>query len=270
MEPILAVVFDFDDTLAPDSTSGLMRLVGFEPKAFWSGEFEAMLAEGWDQVPGFMHKLIELSEQQGGLITADFLADWGRRLPLFEGVTEVFGLLREYMAQAAPGFRLEFYLISSGIGQILRHTAIAPEFTEIWASDFSYNAAQAIAFPKRVVSFTDKTRYLFQISKGIIGAKAKDSTLVNQRFESFRIPMHQILFVGDGYTDIPCFSLLARKGGEAIAVYQKERPETWKKARGFVKDERVKMFERADYRPDSPLLDSLKGLLVEMAERAGG
>jgi len=267
MSRTLAMVFDFDDTLAPDSTSGLMAELGFDAPAFWTGEFDQMLRDGWDQVPGFLYKLQQLSDEKGGVITADFLKSWGQRLPLFDGVEEVFDLLRAFIAQEAPGVNLEFYLVSSGIGQILRHTKIAHHFTEIWASDFAYDKNNAIKAPKRVVSFTDKTRYLFQISKGIIGEKAKDYYLVNERFDEFRIPMSQMLFLGDGATDIPCFSLLSRKGGEAIAVYHGQRRDSWKKARHFIKEDRVKMIERADYRAGSPLLDTIQGLLSEMIER---
>jgi len=267
MSNIIAVIFDFDDTLAPDSTTGLMEQVGFDAEGFWAGEFEEMLKTGWDQVPGFMHQLVQISEAQGGKITESYLADWGKRLPLFEGVPEFFAGLRRFMAEQAPDVELEFYLISSGIGEVMRNTAIAGEFTEIWASDFHYDQRGAIAGPKRVVSFTDKTRYLFQISKGIIGEKAKNHQLVNDRFDQFRIPMKQMLFIGDGYTDIPCFSLLKRKEGEGLAVYHPERRGSWKKARQFVKDERVQMIARAEYGPDSELTDNIQGLLLEIVEK---
>lgn len=264
----IALVFDFDDTLAPDSTTGLMEQLGFDAMNFWSGAFEEMLASGWDQVPGFLYKLIELSNERGGLITADYLADWGRRLPLFEGVEGFFDVLRQYAAKEAPGMELEFYLISSGIGQVLEHTPIAHQFTEIFASDFHYDAQGRIAAAKRVVSFTDKTRYLFMISKGIIGEEKKKYYRVNDKFDDFRIPFTQMIFVGDGGTDIPCFSLLKRKGGQRIAVYHGERRSSWKKARGFVRDERVEIMEEANYAPDSALMKSLKNLILDIAESA--
>ncbi|OGG96361.1 MAG: hypothetical protein A2508_03390 [Candidatus Lambdaproteobacteria bacterium RIFOXYD12_FULL_49_8] len=269
MQNKIAVVFDFDDTLAPDSTTGLMEALGFDAEGFWGGEFEEMLRSGWDQVPGFMYQLVKISEAQGGKITSTFLQEWGKKLPLFEGVPEFFGELRLFMAQTAPAVELEFYLISSGIGEVIRHTPIAHEFTEIWASDFYYHPQGSIAGPKRVVSFTDKTRYLFQISKGIIGEAQKNYRAVNDRYQEFRIPMEQILFVGDGYTDIPCFSLLKRKGGQGLAVYSPTRQDSWKKARSFVKDERVELIARAEYSPGSALSDNLRGLLQEIAQKIG-
>ncbi|MDT8446040.1 MAG: haloacid dehalogenase-like hydrolase [bacterium] len=267
MNPKIALIFDFDDTLAPDSTTGLMLEMGFDAPSFWEGDFVRMLASGWDQVPGFLHRLIELSEEKGGLLTRDYLADWGRRLPLFEGVAGFFDQLRQFAQEQAPGVDLEFYLISSGIDSVLRHTAIAQEFTEIFASDFHFNEAGRAVAAKRVVSFTDKTRYLFMISKGIIGEETKKYYRVNDRFDSFRIPFTQMIFVGDGGTDIPCFSLLKRKGGQRVAVYHGEHRASWKKARGFVKDERVEIMEQADYSPHSPLMNSLKNLLLEIVEQ---
>src|SRR3989339_1520575 len=113
MKHKIAVVFDFDDTLAPDSTTGLMEELGFDAEGFWAGEFETMLKNGWDQVPGFMYQLVKISEAQGGKITATYLQNWGARLPLFAGVPEFFGELRQFIAQEAPWVGLEFYLISS-------------------------------------------------------------------------------------------------------------------------------------------------------------
>ena len=91
---------------------------------------------------------------------------------------------------------------------MVRSTPIAHEFTEIWASEFTYGADGGIEFPRRIVSFTDKTRYLFHIQKGIIGREFRNKPFeVNRKPEDrLRVPFDQMVFVGDGYTDIPCFA----------------------------------------------------------------
>src|SRR3546814_7042913 len=116
-----------------------------------------------------------------------------------------------------PRVQLEFYLICSGIGDVFRHTPIAHEFTDIWASEFNYGDDGAIEFPRRIVSFTDKTRYLFHIQKGIIGQASRGKPFeVNRKVpeDKLRVPFEQMIFVGDGYTDIPCFSLIRRRSEE--------------------------------------------------------
>jgi hypothetical protein len=170
MSDVIALIFDFDDTLAPDSTSGFLESIGVDTQQFWTQRVDPLLAQDWDPVPAYLHEMISLSRAaEHGLITQDKLQQWGKSLPLHAGVQSLFGRLREQVRLAHPQVQLEFYLISSGIGDVVRHTAIAHEFTAIWASEFVYDSQGGISFPKRIVSFTDKTRYLFQIQKGIVG-----------------------------------------------------------------------------------------------------
>src|SRR5690606_261261 len=133
-----------------------------------------------------------------------------------------FSRLRQAVREVQPQVQIEFYLISSGIGDVVRATPIAHEFTEIWASEFVYGERDEIVFPRRIVSFTDKTRYLFHIQKGIVGPDYRGKPFeVNRKVteDRLRIPFDQMIFVGDGYTDIPCFSLIRRAGGFAFGVW---------------------------------------------------
>ena len=212
MSDVIALIFDFDDTLAPDSTSGFLESIGVDTQQFWSGRVDPLLAQDWDPVPAYLHEMIALSQRgDHGLITQERLQEWGRKLPLHTGVTTLFSRLREQVRRAHPQVQLEFYLISSGIGDVVRHTPIASEFNAIWASEFIYNEQGGIAFPRRIVSFTDKTRYLFHIQKGIVGPAFVGKPFeVNRKVaeDRLRVPFDQMVFVGDGYTDIPCFSLI--------------------------------------------------------------
>ena len=123
---------------------------------------------------------------------------------------------------------------------------------------------------KKVVSFTDKTRYLFQIQKGIIGSESKGKPFaVNTRIpdEKLRIPLDQMIFVGDGYTDIPCFSLIKKAGGVSIAVYNKNHTEKWENAYQFVADGRVSNLHSANYQEDSDLTNFLSMAVRSLSER---
>jgi len=153
MSDVIALIFDFDDTLAPDSTSGFLESLGVDTQQFWSHRVDPLLAEDWDPVPAYLHEMIALSrEGEHGPITQKKLQEWGQTLPLHAGVQTLFSRLREQVRQAHPQVQLEFYMISSGIGDVVRHTSIAHEFTGIWASEFVYDAQGAISFPKRIVS----------------------------------------------------------------------------------------------------------------------
>jgi phosphoserine phosphatase len=271
MHETIAVVFDFDDTLAPDTTSGFLRHAGMDDvPRFWLEEVAPLIESGWDPVPAYLHRMIE-SAQAGnlGALTQRAFEQWGHLAPLHPGTDTLFQRLRQTAREANPRCNIEFYVISSGIGDVLRHTRIAHEFTDIWASEFHYDASGDACFPRRVVSFTDKTRYLFQIQKGLIGKTALGQPFaVNRRLtpQQIRIPLNRMIFVGDGYTDIPCFSLLRQHGGTPIAVYDPHHEEKWRNAYNFVRDGRVANLLSANYEAGSDLSNNLVMAVRAMAD----
>ncbi|RMH60428.1 MAG: haloacid dehalogenase-like hydrolase [Zetaproteobacteria bacterium] len=271
MQERIAVIFDFDDTLGPDSTSGYLRNAGIEDvEGFWR-EVGQMMQDGWDPVPAYLYHMIEAA-QAGRMrpMTRESLRAWGRKLPLFPGVERLFGYLRGVAREANARVTLEFYLISSGIGDILREMPIAHEFTDIWASEFHYDGEGRAVTAKRIISFTDKTRYVFQVQKGIIGKDTRSKPFaVNRRVppDQLRIPLSQMIFVGDGYTDIPCFSLIKQNGGIPIAVYDQKHMEKWGNAFQFVTDGRVSNLHSANYRDGSDLVNFLTMAVRSLCER---
>ena len=271
MSDVIALIFDFDDTLAPDSTSGFLASMGVDTAAFWKDEVDPLLAQDWDPVPAYLYKMIELSRSARlGPITRERLRQWGRALPLHDGVTSVFGRLRQAVRQVHPQVQVEYYLISSGIGDVVRATPIAREFTDIWASEFVYGEDGGIAFPRRIVSFTDKTRYLFHVQKGIIGPAYTGKPFeVNRKVagDRLRIPFDQMIFVGDGYTDIPCFSLIRRAGGIAFGVWDPKHRDKRSRAWGFIEDGRVSNLNQARYDEAAELYQWLEEAVTSLAGR---
>jgi hypothetical protein len=167
----IALVFDFDDTLAPDSTSKVLEAIGLDPPDFWA-RHRTLLEHGWDQVPAYMHMMLDESRARGGAITRDLIEDVGRRLRFYPGVTTMFTRYKQ-LIESDDRFQAHFYVISSGLGDLIRATRIHPSLTDAWGSDFAYDDAGAICAIKNAISFSDKTRYLFQISKGQIGPAAR-------------------------------------------------------------------------------------------------
>jgi len=271
MSDVIALIFDFDDTLAPDSTSGFLQDIGVDTDVFWNQQVGPLLADDWDPVPAYLYRMIALSQEgKYGPITRERLTDWGARLPLHEGVASLFERLRASLHASYPQIQLEFYLISSGIGDVVRATPIAHAFTDIWASEFFYDATGAIAFARRVVSFTDKTRYLFHIQKGIVGRHAHGKPFeVNRRVseDRLRVPFNQMVFVGDGYTDIPCFSLIRKAGGVAFGVWDARVRDKRSRAWGFIEDGRVSNLNQARYDEASELYPLLEAALESLAGR---
>jgi hypothetical protein len=258
----IALVFDFDDTLAPDSTSAYLEYMGVDVQDFWKRKVHALLEDDWDPIPAYLYMMIKESEgrKDNQPFTRESLIKFASKIKFHKGVNTIFPRLKKFVAKNYPEIDLEFYLISSGIGEILRHTKIAKYFTDIWASDFTYDEKERIAFPKKIVSFTDKTRYLFHISKGLVGKKYRAKPFdVNKKVEpdKLRVKMDRMIFVGDGYTDIPCFSMLRKSGGFAFGVYDRHAREKWGRAWGFIEEGRVSNLHSADFTNNSDLSNSL-------------
>jgi hypothetical protein len=265
----IAIIFDFDQTLTDDSTSGFLESLGIDAADFWSRSVGPLLEEGWDPIPAYLYRMIEQSNQgsAGERITQQRLADWGRQISFYPGVHKMFSTLRKTAAAVDDALAVEFYLISSGIGEILRASRVAKEFKDIWACEFHYGQRGEIVYPKNIVSFTEKTRYLFQVSKGIVGPDSRmDAAQVNKKVaDGFRMPFSQMIVIGDGMTDVPCFSLVNRYGGIAIGVYQRDLTSRWGKAWQFVADQRVASLHQTNYSSSSDLMNSLVMAVQQIA-----
>jgi len=266
----IAIVFDFDETLAPESTSAFLDSLGIDVPTFWSKEVTPLVNNyNWDAITAYIYKMLEISQKKVP-ITKDMLCSWAQSMQLYPGVEGIFQSLREHLAEINPDINLEFYLISSGIGEIVRNTSISSEFHDIWACEFHYNENNEISFPKNIVSFTDKTRYLFQIRKNIVKKRAFGNPFeVNKKTpkNKHKIPFTNMIMVGDGFTDVPCFSLIKGRGGIAIGVYDQHDREKWGKAWGFVHDNRVSNLVPSDYSPKSALVNSLMMAITNIAQR---
>ena len=257
----IAIIFDFDETLTPDSTSSFLEHIGTDVPAFWK-RHAGLLKQGWDPIPAYLQMMLKdsVGMPRGKRITRERFAAFGRQIRPYPGVQQLFARARKQAAAVHADISVEFYIISSGIGEILRATSIARHFSDIWASDFSYGPDGEIDGLKNVVSFTDKTRFIFQISKGITGERARSNPFaVNEKIpdDRIRVPFDQMIVIGDGFTDIPCFSLIQKFGGIAIGVYDRDSRERWGKAWGFVESHRVTHIAAADYRKRSGLDDAL-------------
>ncbi|WP_428380900.1 haloacid dehalogenase-like hydrolase [Nevskia ramosa] len=270
MREIIAVVFDFDDTLAPDTTSGFISKHGIDAEDFWLNQVNPLYAEDWDPVPAYLHKMIDAGQMNRLPLSKSELEKWGAEAPLHEGTDTIFKRLRAAVEDTNSNAILEFYVISSGIGDVLRSTKIAHEFKDIWASELHYDEGGKAIFPRKIISFTDKTRYLFHIQKGLIGKSSRGKPLdVNKKIdtEDLRIPFSNMIFVGDGLTDVPCFSLITKEKGMAIAVYDKHHLKKWDRAYQFIAEKRVSTLYSANYADGSDLSNFLVMAVRNLAQR---
>ena len=229
----IAVIADCDGTLAPDTTDQLLTYFNVKPEEFWPNQVQPLVKAGWDEHLAYMQKLIELSRRGGPLegLTKEKLVEIAAGLQFYPGVPEGLITLREDI-QGIPefrdvGIRIEFYVISAGIGDLLRASALAEVVHRIWACDFAYSNRGTLSHLKNVISFTDKTRFLYMVNKGKVGEEhLNQQYVVNQPMEPGErpVPFENMVYIGDGPTDIPCMSLVTKMGGYVVGILGKDKP----------------------------------------------
>ncbi len=233
---VIAVVFDFDDTLTDDSTTRLLDKHGIDTADFWQNRAAQMLGDGWDPTLAYLKLLLDEvgpDRALGKLTNAD-LRTFGSTLRIYSGVTTMFKDLKA-IASKHPLSNpvVEFYVISGGLEEIIRGSKIARHLSGIWGNCFWEDPARGcITHIKNVVTFTEKTKHLFEINKGIVAKSRIQHYAVNQLVEPAdrRVPFQNMIYVGDGLTDVPCFSLLQAYGGVGFGVFDPKKEGSPKKA----------------------------------------
>ena len=265
---IIALVFDFDDTLAPDSTTKLLATHGIDTEKFWGVQAKELIAQGYDPPLAYLKLMLEnIGEGKPlGMLTDTDLLDFGATLDgdFYEGLPEFFEDVRKETQAKFRNVDVEFYIISSGLQSVLEGSQIVRKyFKAVYASQLAGDTEDGpLKYIKRCITFTEKTRYLFEINKGIDPVQSKSNPfLVNEAKEmaTRRIPFPNIIYVGDGLTDIPCFSLLKYFKGTGFGVFDPKNKDNAKRAlEKFLKPDRVVSMHSARYSPDSDLGSMLR------------
>jgi phosphoserine phosphatase len=234
----LAVVFDFDDTLVADSTTAFLAHKGIDVTTFWNAQAKQLVAAGYDQPLHYLQLMLDMVHEGSPLegVTPEELRTFGASLDdsFFPGLPEMFDELSEAVASYRD-LTLDYYIISSGIQELIEGSkTVQKYFSAVYACRFGTDAdTGVIRHIRRCVTFTEKTRYLFEINKGIDPADSnRNPGLVNREVppEQRRIPFENIIYVGDGLTDIPCFSLVKHMGGIAFAVFDPRKEASAQRA----------------------------------------
>ncbi len=260
-KPVLAICYDFDKTLSPDDmqAQGYIQSVGYDVADFWKESNELAEDNDMDTNLAYMYKMIE--KAQGRLVvTREKLAEYGSKVGLFPGVRNWFERMRQYGQE--HGVIVEHYIISSGLKEMIEGTDVfkSGAFDRVYASSFYYDEWGVARWPAQVVNYTGKTQILFRIMKGVMDV---NDSAVNDHFapEDVRVPFHNMVYIGDSDTDVPCMKLVNDNGGYSIGVYNGEKTKVYR----MVRDGRIKYYTPADYTEGSELDKLVKAIIDRTA-----
>lgn len=255
-QPIVAILYDFDKTLATDDMQNFSFIpqLGMTKEDFWGSTEKLAKKTGMEKILAYMYMMIEKCREKGIDLTKDYLYKLGKDVKFYEGVTAWFKRINAYGEE--QGVKIEHYIVSSGTKEIIEGTSIAKEFKEIYACEFLFDDNGIATWPKIAINYTAKTQFVFRIVKGVLNSH--DDVGLNSRTESKRVPFRNIIYIGDGLTDIPCMTLVKEKGGKSIAIYPKGKKD---KVYSLFEEERVNYICRGDYSVNSDL-DKIVKLII--------
>ena len=259
--PIIAFLYDFDKTRCTTDMEdyAFIPSPGYTPAEFW-GRANAF---GWenrmDGLLAYMYTMIQECAAQNIKLDRAFLNHCGESIQLFPGVREWFARINAF--GESLGVQVEHYVISSGLREIIEGSGIAQEFREIYACEFYYNENGDACWPKLDVNFTNKTQFVYRINKGILDVSRDKELNDSMPDDSKRVPFTNMIYMGDGLSDVPCIKMMRAYGGQAIAVYQASNRQGVEK---LLADGRVDFIFPADYREGMELDRTVRDILRKM------
>jgi phosphoserine phosphatase len=256
----LAFVYDVDGTLVPGDIPDykLIPSMGMTPREFWTDCQNFSQSTGCEDILAYMHQLVEFARKNKTSLSRDFLVKMGQGIPTFNGVNTWFTRINAFAAE--HDVEIEHYVVSAGLLELIESASFAPMMKRIFASEYIYKDGCAV-WPKRAVNHTFKTQFIFRISKGLIyDINSQD---VNERCHDHPIPFKQMVFIGDGMSDIPAMTVVQERGGKSIAVYAPGNLKKKELTRELMVQGRVAAAVPADYSDGSPLDVAIKQIVCK-------
>lgn len=260
-----AIAYDFDGTLAPGNMQeyDFVPAIGMTSERFWKEVSELTKKHDADQILVYMMHMLDKAQGAHVPVRKENFVEFGRSVTLFEGVAEWFDRINAYGRR--QGYKVQHYIISSGIREMIEGTPIARKFAAIYASAFIYDHNGVAKWPALAVNYTTKTQFLFRINKGVLNVY--DNSKINEFIpkEDRPVPFEHMVFIGDGETDIPCFRLVKEQRGHSIAVFKPSTKGARDKAEKLIKDGRINFIAPANYSENSEMDKFIKGIIDKAA-----
>ena len=259
---IVALLYDFDKTLCTRDMQEYTFIpsLGMEADDFWNEAAIVSSREKMDSVLAYMYCMIDQAKKAGAPLTREMLVECGKHIEYHDGVTEWFSRINEYGRQA--GVEVEHYILSSGLKEIIDGTVVAKYFKKIFASEFMYNEEGNAIWAKMAVNYTNKTQFVYRINKGVLDINNNVDLNKSQPDEDRRVFFRNMIYIGDGLTDVPCMKLVKQSGGHSIALDHNDEKH---KVQPLLQHERVDWIFEADFSEGGALDNAMHTLITQLA-----
>ena len=259
--PIVAIMYDFDRTLCTRDMQNYSFIpsLGMTESEFWSETNAFGKAQQMDSILAYMYAMIKKSREKNLPLMRGKLVETGKNIEFFRGVEDWFDRITEYGQKC--GVCVEHYVISSGMKEIIEGSSISGKFKSIFACEFLYDENGAAVWPKTDVNYTNKTQFVYRINKGVLDISNDVDLNRSMPEDSKRVPFCNMIYIGDGLSDVPCMKMMKAYGGYSIAVYQNRDS----KVEDLLMKDRVDFIYPADYTDGSGLDRTVKHIITKMS-----
>lgn len=260
-EPIIAIMYDFDKTLCTRDMQeyDLIPKLNMSSEDFWKEANEFGRAQKMDGILAYMYTCVKRCREKGVSLKRESFVSGGRSVELYKGVESWFDRINAFGKE--QGAKIEHYVISSGMKEIIEGTSIADHFTEIFACEFYYDEDGNAAWPKTSVNYTNKTQFVYRINKGVLDVSNDVDLNRSMPDDSKRVPFTNMIYIGDGLSDVPCMKMMKAYGGQAIAVYQEDSKP---KVEELLLKDRVDFIFPADYSDGGDLDTTVRNIIKKV------
>lgn len=263
-KPTIALMYDFDKTLCTKDMQEYTFIpnVNMSTEEFWEASDVLSEKKKMDRILAYMYMMLEKSHEAKQSIHREAFVEMGKDIEFFPGVCQWFDRINEI--GDSLGVNIQHYVISSGLHEIIEGSEIYDKLHQVFACEFLYDENNVACWPKNAVNYTTKTQFLFRINKGVLDI-SNDVDLNKYTPEEERpIPFRNMIYIGDGLTDVPCMKLVKSYGGYSIAVYKEGGID---KVKDLLHHQRVDFIELADYREDSSLFKVVRDIITAQASK---
>jgi hypothetical protein len=286
--PNIAFIWDFDWTLVPlDSTTKVIEFFQGENKGgeFWSYIHSLRGDKGrptWEHIlasdaPIWMYALSRLALKHKAPLNGEFFKEFIiPQLKLYSNVLTFLQSLKDLGQKPEfkkMGIEIHHFIVSAGLMELVEQMFPEGLITKTYGCRYQIiayegNEQDPESVPVFCIDETMKTRCIFEISKGSFADPKKQ---VNDRVEKKQLwaPFENMVYIGDGDTDIPSLSLTRSKGGLGVAVYNPEWDKELleKRYKRMRLDKRTDLITPAIFSNKSELYDYLVTRCIQIRQR---
>lgn len=285
MANIIAIVWDFDKTLVDGYMQDpIFKHYKVEPVPFWK-EVNSLPAKYMEEQnvlvnPDtiYLNQFIRYAKEGKfkGLTNAK-LREFGQKQKFYNGVPEIFEktkkLIEENPIYKEYDIKVEHYIVSTGMSQIIKGSSVMPYVEYVWGCELiegqDEQGEECIAEIGYTIDNTSKTRALFEINKGVHSKDGREGVKVNTKIpeELRRVHFINMIYVADGPSDIPAFSVVNKNAGATFAIYPRGDMKAMQQVEQMRTEGRINMYAEADYTEGTTAYMWLCNKIREFAER---